>query len=121
MLSGPGWLTHKLVLINIRLITTGRVSVAYSLEDGLSLELLFGINAFVNQGKTGTPATSILDLHTEYRNCVFFRLQQCGELGLDSGFGDVSLLGVDQLNNLRRGQRGGRGHLRIVFSPSEGF
>lgn len=69
-----------------------------SLQKSLLIALLSGIKRVVNKGESGRSATSELGLHAEHRDALLLVLEHDGELLLDGGLGDGSLVGMNQLN-----------------------
>jgi hypothetical protein len=88
----------------------------YSSEHLLAVKLLSSVKRIVDEGEARGSATSELGLQTENGNVLLLDLEGLGQLALDVTLGDVSLLGVDQLNHLLFTVSMVFRYLRIVFS-----
>ena len=62
------------------------------------IALLSGIKRVVDKSESGGSASSELALKSEDGDALVLGLEHGGELGLDGGLGNGSLIWVDQLN-----------------------
>ena len=90
------------VLLLVSLLSRGLLNLlaeTVSDEAVAGLELLKSINRVVNKTETSRLTTTVLGLQTENRDSVLLRVVDAGELLTEVILGDVSSVGVENVND----------------------